>query len=262
MNHFSPAQEQQFRLITIPISHFCEKARWALTKLQVPYVEEPHMPPFHLMATNRVGGKTTPVLVTKEEVFTDSTEILKYLDKIAPVNAKLYPTNPELRRQVEELENLFDERLGPAIRLWGYFGVMNDQKLMRRNWCHNVPFVEQALFPVVFPFMQKLARQKFNINPESAAQAYEQIQSIFEKVSELLADGRNYLVGDQFSAADLTFAALAAGTVSPPEHPMKKPVETLPTKMVSDIKQFQATPAGAYVLRLYRELRTENYSGS
>ncbi len=109
--------------------------------------------------------------------------------------------------------------------------------------------------------MQKLAAQKLNINPESAAQAYEQIQSIFEKVSELLADGRNYLVGDKFSAADLTFAALAAATVSPPEHPMKKPVslEALPTKMASEIKQFQETPAGAYVLRLYRELRRENY---
>ena len=80
MNHFSPSQEQQFRLITISISHFCEKARWALTKLQVPYVEEAHIPPFHLLATSRVGGKTTPVLVTKKEVFTNSTEIWKYLD--------------------------------------------------------------------------------------------------------------------------------------------------------------------------------------
>jgi glutathione S-transferase len=40
-------QQKQLRLITIPVSHYCEKARWALTKLKLPYVEEAHMPPFH-----------------------------------------------------------------------------------------------------------------------------------------------------------------------------------------------------------------------
>jgi len=38
-------------------------------------MEERHMPPFHRFATGRVGGKSTPVLVT-EVTFTDSTDIL------------------------------------------------------------------------------------------------------------------------------------------------------------------------------------------
>lgn len=251
-----PTQEKPLRLITIPISHYCEKARWALTKLKLPYVEEAHMPPFHRFATSRVGGKLTPVLVTKDGVFTDSTDILQYLDKIAPDNAKIYPTNPQMRRQVEELEDLFDEQLGPATRRWGYFHVMNDSKFMQSRWTQGVPFFEQVFFPVVFPFMRSVVRQTFNITPETAAQAYEQIKSIFEKVNVLLADGRTYLVGDSFSAADITFAALAAPTISPPEHPMKSvPLQELPPKMASEIREFQETPAGAYVLRLYRNRR-------
>ena len=246
--------KKPFRLITIPVSHYCEKARWALTRLRIPYTEEPHMPPFHLLATGRVSGKSTPVLIADLKSFTDSTDILKYLDELAPTNAKLYPTAPELRREVEELENLFDEQLGPATRCWAYLHVMNNYKFMQSNWCNGVPLVERALFPIVFPKVRSIVRRNLNITPESGAQAYQQIKSIFERVNELLADGRTYLVGNRFSAADLTFASLAAPAVSPPEHPMRRAnLSELPSEMTSKIKQFQETPAGAYVLRLYRE---------
>ncbi|BAY46912.1 hypothetical protein SAMD00079811_45280 [Scytonema sp. HK-05] len=253
MIHSFNSQEKPLRLITIPISHYCEKARWALTKVKLPYVEEPHMPPFHRLATGRVGGKLTPVLISETSAFTDSTDILRYLNEIAPDNAKLYPINPELRQQVEKLEDLFDDQLGSATRHWGYFYVIDDYKFMQRRWCQSVPFIEGALFPVVFPWMRSVVRRGFNITPESAAQAYEQIKSIFDQVSELLSDGRTYLVGDSFSAADITFAALAAPAVLPPEHPMKPvSLQELPPKMASEISAFRETPAGAYVLRLYR----------
>jgi glutathione S-transferase len=250
-------RKKPLRLITIPISHYCEKARWALTRLQIPFVEERHMPPFHLLATSRVGGKLTPVLITENNAFTDSTDILRYIDGIAPANAKLYPTEPNLRSQVEELEDLFNEKLGSAVRRWGYFCVMDDRKLMQKNWCDGVPFIEQALFPVVFPFMQKLLQQRFNLTPESATQAKEEINRIFEKVSELLADGRTYLVGDSLSAADITFAALAAPAVAPPEHPMKRgtDLQALSPKAVSDINAFRETRAGEFALSLYRNQR-------
>ena len=45
----------------------------------------------------------------------------------------------------------------------------------------------------------------------------------FDFVAELLADGRAYLCGDRFSAADLTFAALAAPMVVPPEYTVPLP---------------------------------------
>ena len=54
------------RLITIPISHFCEKARWALDRTGVPYREERHVQLVHRLYVRRAGGGTTaPVLVTR-----------------------------------------------------------------------------------------------------------------------------------------------------------------------------------------------------
>jgi glutathione S-transferase len=79
------------RLITIPVSHYCEKIRWALIRSQIPFVEDRHMPPFHQFSTNRVGGKSVPVLVTDTQVLTDSADILKYIDEISSPALKLYP---------------------------------------------------------------------------------------------------------------------------------------------------------------------------
>ena len=38
------------RLVTIGISHFCEKARWGLEWTGVRYVEEAHAPGMHFLA--------------------------------------------------------------------------------------------------------------------------------------------------------------------------------------------------------------------
>jgi glutathione S-transferase len=255
MNH-SSTQKKPFRLITIPASHYCEKARWALTKLKINFVEEAHTPPFHQFVTSRVGGKSTPVLVTENGPFTDSTDILQYLDSIVPENTKLYPTNPELRKQVEELEELFDSQLGPATRRWGYSYASNDYKTMQRIWTKGIPFIERALFPIVFAQMRSAVPRIFDITPENVALDKQTINNIFQKVSTLLADGRPYLMGDNFSAADLTFAALAAPTIQPPEHPIKpRFLEELSPQLASEINEFRSTPTGNFVLRLYRDER-------
>ncbi|MEO0685263.1 MAG: glutathione S-transferase N-terminal domain-containing protein, partial [Cyanobacteria bacterium J06649_11] len=64
------------------ISHYCEKARWAMDYLEIDYLEEDHAPPFHKQYTSQHGGSSVPVLVTEKEAFTDSKDILHYLDRI------------------------------------------------------------------------------------------------------------------------------------------------------------------------------------
>jgi len=48
------------------------------------------------------------------------------------------------------------------------------------------------------------------INEEGRAVAMRRIKEVFAEVEALLSDGRKYLTGASFTAADLTFAALAA----------------------------------------------------
>ncbi len=268
---------QSNRLITIPVSHYCEKTRWALKRLQIPFIEERHMPPFHRFATrskdstvtpqiseqmsllNRlilktVGGQSVPVFVTATNIFRSSDEILRYVDSIAPDSLKLYPANPEQCRSVDELVELFDTVLAPAVRLWVYSYIMPQPNLVKPLWCEGVPWIEQLLFPVMFPWMRTNVTQLYGIDDTSIDRSYKIICDVFDRVSELLADGRTYLVGNRFSAADLGFATLAAVLVSPPTYGVKLPkLDQLPTQMATDMQAFQMSLAGKFALRLYQK---------
>lgn len=256
MNHSTVANAEAVRLITIPISHYCEKVRWALDLRKIPYIEESHVPAFHRLATRKHGGSSVPILVVKSENFTDSTDILHYLDLLSPESHGLYPKEPELRREVEELEELFDVRLGADIRTWAYFYRLGDRKTMRRAWCIGTPLFERIGFEIAFPLISSKVRQLYTITADSATTALQGIQEIFEIVNQRLAGGKTYLVGDTISAADITFAALAAPILLPPEHPvMVSKIAELPIAMAVVIKELQSTAAGVYALRLYREQR-------
>lgn len=96
--------------------------------------------------------------------------------------------------------------------------------------------------------------ERIDITETSAIESYREIGWVFDRVSQILADGRKYLLGDRFSAIDLTFAALAAPMIQPPEHHISPtPIAELPTQMQTDIRTCQATSAGEFGLRLYRE---------
>ncbi|MEO1185792.1 MAG: glutathione S-transferase domain-containing protein, partial [Cyanobacteria bacterium J06636_27] len=119
-------------------------------------------------------------------------------------------------------------------------------------------YLEKLLFPIVYPKMRSIVKKKYIVDEESVAQAYEQIKSVFAKVSDLLADGREYLIGDKISAADITFAALTAPILQPPQHPIKSSESRkLPKKMLSGIKEFRGTIAGQFALDLYENWRYE-----
>ncbi len=245
------------RLITISISHFCEKARWALDRLAIPYIEERHVPLIHRLATSRSGGgKTVPVLVTEAGAFGDSTDIINYIDPLAPATKKLYPADAQLRGEVEKLEDLFDTQLGPSTRVWFYFYMLDNRELMLKLFGAGVEPVEQELFAIVFPSIQEAMRRGMNITAEFATAAQDTIKRSFETVSGMLADGRTYLVGDSFSAADLTFACLAAPVVWPSEYGAWLPeLSEIPGEMQAVIEELRETPAGKYALRLFREER-------
>ena len=252
------SKEKSTRLITFAVSHYCEKARWALERLNIPFIEEPHVPGFHWLFTLPNGGKSVPLLLTEAGTFTDSTDILHYLDTIAPTSHRLYPADIELRREVETLEDLFDTVLGVSVRCWAYFYLLNSYKLMQKLWCEGVPRLESILFPIVFPPVRSFVRKDmYNITAQSAASSLNEIRRLFEKVNKLLElDGRSYLVGNCFSAADLTFACLVAPILLPPEYGGKTlDLHEFPDEMAVVHQELRETLAGAFVLRLFREKR-------
>ena len=249
-----PTTDHPWQLITLPVSHYCEKARWALDRLQIPYIEQPHLLPFHRSATEAVGGTSVPVLVTDSGSMTDSTEILQYLDTVAPTSEQLYPADPDLCQQVEQLEEVFNLELGPATRRWVYFHIIDNDEILKRQWCRGISQREQAVFSKTLPRLRTMVREALDISVASAASALESIHRIFASVEERLVDGRPYLVGDRLTAADLTFAALAAPILLPPEHPMTLAgFQMVASAMTKEIVVCRRSAAGKFGLRLYRD---------
>lgn len=242
------------QLITIKASHYCEKARWGLERAGLSYEEEAHPPLFHVFRVRRYGGRTVPVLLDGPAACIDSTDILVHADGGRGV---LYPEDLELRRDVDALEELFDETLGPHIRRMVYGGIFDDRKLVVRVCVEAAPARERRLFALAFRPIRFLMRKALNIHPRSVERSAAKVEEVLSRVDELLADGRRYLVGERFTAADLAFAALVAPAVCPEGYGATLPtLEELPGAMAKLVSETRARPAGEFALRLYREERS------
>ena len=243
-------------LITITFSHYCEKARWALERAKIPYAESGHLPVFHAFAVKRAGGKrATPILVTDKGLIEDSTNILHWADRAAP-EAHLYGRTDAERKEIETLEEYFDVHLGPHTRRWMYFHILPRRDLALTLVNHGEPALERAAFPVFFPLARAIMRRAMRINAPGYERSAAKIEEVFSAVDKKLADGRSFLVGDTLTAADITFATLAAVIVLPPEYSVKLPdLSEFPAEMAQQIRTWQERPAGAFALRLFRDHR-------
>ncbi len=240
------------KLITMVPSHYCEKVRWAMEYLELDYVDDAHPPLFHLFSTTINGGKSVPVLVTEKGKYTDSTDILKYLNSLAPDNKKLYPTDENLKKEVEELEDFFDTKLGPHSRRWAYYYLLEKPELLFRWFCQGKNMFEETGFKIFFPIIKQLMKKGMNINQDSAERSKNKINEVFKTVDEKLSDGRKYLTGNFISAADITFSALAAPLVMPSVYAgVKADVSEVPEQMAREVEEFRKTKAGTFALELF-----------
>jgi len=252
-----PPYRRSVRLITVPFSHYCEKARWALDRARLPYVEAPHLPLLHWAATfGAGGGRTVPVLTTEDEVVADSTDIIRWADRRAAAADRLVPDDARTRGACDALEDELDETFGPAVRRIGYSYAFAHDPLMRALLTRTgAPRWQLATSRFTYPLARAYMTRALAINEHTVAASYDVVRRTFDRVADMLRDGRRYLLGDRMSAADLTFAALAAPMVGPAEHPFPVPAEHAPEAVQAGWREFRAHRAGAFVLRLYADHR-------
>lgn len=247
---------RRMRLITIPMSHYCEKARWGLAHAGVDYAEDAHLQVLHYRAVRRFSARgMVPVLVTGDGAVTDSTAILRFLDARLPESRRLYPGNQ--RAEIEALEERFDECLGVETRRWVYFHWMSaPTREVLRIAGQGTPRWQRALAPALLPLLRRYLNRHLAISRGNVDRGMQIVDGIFDEVGARLADGRRFLCGDRFTAADLSFACMAAPVLMPPEYGIRLPaLDESPAAARPDILRFRAHPAGQFALRLFRENR-------
>jgi glutathione S-transferase len=243
------------RLITIPFSHYCEKARWAADYVGFAYEEDGYIPGQHILPMRLAGGKTVPVLVTDGGTYADSTDILAFLDTVAPADRKLYPADAAARAEVMAFEKTCSEDLGVATRLNAYFHGLGDVPALIRRVGPSLTGGQRIAMRMVMPLVGKLIRKKYRVSEKNAAAAREIAARVFADADARLSR-MPYLSGERFGAADITFASLAAPALSPPGHPsFDADVTALSPEVRALVEKYRATTSGAHVLKLYREHR-------
>ena len=252
------------RLITIPLSHYCERARWALDYVGLSYIEHQHLQLFHSIHTRKNGGgQTVPVLVTKEgQVLSDSATIVEYADCHAHNAKHLYPKQRLLCEETKRLERLFAGEFGVETRRayyyyffrWGRPGLIFN--------AGNAPHFERWMLNVGFPIAAKYAKQHFAINKRTLRNALLVVERTFDSVAKRLSDGP-FLIGNSFTAADMTFACMAAPVIAPPHYGVRLPtLDDVTKEMRALFVRFRNHPAGQFALRMFKEHRLQSKSVS
>ena len=250
------------RLLTIPISHFCEKARWALDRAGIAYEEERHVQGVHQLVAWRAGrGTTMPVLVAGDRVLTQSEQILRYADEHLPPGRRLFPPDPSERREVEALSRELDEGLGPDARRLIYVVMFGAKDQMLRYNNQGVPRWEATALRALWPLATRYVARHLGITDRTREEDERRVRGTFDAIADRLSDGRRHLCGDRFTAADLTFACLSSAVVAPPQYgvPLPQPDE-LPQEIGDLLRAFREHPAGAYALELFRTERAASAS--
>src|SRR3954452_9210651 len=79
----------------LKVSHYNEKARWALDYKRIPHLRRAAIPGRHAKIARELwGGETLPVLDLGDDVVGDSTRIIEVLERRWP-ERPLYPDKPE-----------------------------------------------------------------------------------------------------------------------------------------------------------------------
>lgn len=216
----------------LDISHYSEKARWALDHKRVPHRRRSPLPGTHIpIAFALTGGAayTLPLLRLEGRTIADSTAILAAIEERYP-DPPLYPTDPEQRRRALALEDFFDEELGPHTRLLPFYELIEEPEMFAEVASVAVPGPLGKAKSLVGAYARAYASLRFGANSEAAAEvAREKIVAALDRLdAELAANGGEYLVGESFGLADLTAASLFYPLVAPAEGPLPPDSPTPP----------------------------------
>jgi glutathione S-transferase len=206
----------------LKVSNYNEKARWALDYKSVLHERRAVIPGRHRVIAKRLtGGRTFPILVLDGRAVGDSSEIIATLERLRP-EPPLYPADPRARRRALELEEHFDEELGPYARTLAIHHMLGDGRLFLGAFAADLPPARRIFARATFPLLRRRVRASMGIDEHSVDLAFDKVRAAGERFQKELSPS-GYLVGDGFSVADLTLAALVAPLVAPPQFPYPQP---------------------------------------
>ena len=231
------------------ISHYCEKARWALDHFGIAHRVQHVMVGQHRRIAKKLGAArgSVPFLQSKDEVISGSSEIIDWAEAHRAANTpSLAGSDPE---QVRVIEKRLDDIAGVHVRRFFYSDALtSDPKSVRPIFSNGLSFWQRIAVIMAWPKIVAIMQQGMDLGPAQGLQSRAILDGELSWLDGLLADGRPFLTGSQFSRADLTAAALLSPLVGPKEHPVYGAV-IFPATVAATMEAWAERPS----LRLVRE---------
>jgi glutathione S-transferase len=206
----------------LQVSHYAEKARWALDVKGVEYHQRDAFPGLHpltALAVTRGRARTIPVLEIDGERVAESSAIIARLEEEFP-DPPLYPEDPDERRRALQIERFFDEEVGHTLRRVLFTEIVRDPDALREVASAS-PLVWKPAASAASLAARASVRLLYGISGgRDTSDDREGVVRALDRIESELGDG-DHLVGDRFTVADLTAAALLYPLVLPEEGPWR-----------------------------------------
>jgi len=240
-------------LYQFPISHYCEKARWALDHKGIQYQVKNLLPGPHIKQVKKIASATElPVLKIQGDVIQGSDKIIDYLDIHFP-ESLLTPENSAEKREIEEWEAYADKNLGVAIRSIIYDAIIREPGTIIPMWTKSGPWYGPLFYKFFFSQVQRAVIKGMNVNEKTTRRAKSTIEKSFVDLNKEVSE-KTFLVGDRLSRADLAVSALLSPLVLPKNSYLEKYLP-YPDKILSYREQFIDQPLFRWVEKKYEQYR-------
>ncbi|WP_282608681.1 glutathione S-transferase [Pelagibius sp. Alg239-R121] len=244
------------KLISFAISHYCEKARWALDWYGIEYTEEFWPIGLHMRMTRELGvpKSCVPILMLDGEILQGSREILDWA-YVNRTDSEKSLEDSKHGEEIREIEARADDVVGVEVRRLLYAQTLTQHpdivlELLYGNLDSKVRSVGHNLWPKIQPAMI----QTLDAAPDAVADSRAKLDVELDWLDEKLAEGKHHLVGDRLTRADLAAASLLAPFAQLSRERMYRRVE-VPPEIEEEFERLKDRPSMKWVADTYRDFR-------
>jgi len=237
-------------LYVFNISHYCEKARWALDHFGIAHQVQHVMVGTHRRIARKLGAArgSVPFLQAGTSVVAGSSAIIDWGEAQRGAHAPtLAGDNPE---QARAIEKRLDDIAGVHVRRFFYSDALfTDPGSVRPMFSNGLPLWQRLAVTMGWSRIVPVMIKGMDLGPAQGLESRAIVERELDWLDGLLADGRPYLGGSRFSRADITAASLLSPLVAPRQHPTYG-AAVFPPTVAATMQEWAERP----VLRKVREL--------
>ena len=248
------------KLYIFSISHYCEKARWALDYLDIDYQLVVLAPGLHAAKAKKLGAASSslPILDTGTTVIQGSSNIIDWAEGVTQSGRSLMPEADQhgSSEKCMELEKRIDDIIGVNVRRMFYSEALVEfPETVKPVFTKGLPLAQSLMVRASWPKVREAMIKRMDLGFEQGEESRAIVDAELSCLDEILQDGRPFLVADRLTRADITTGSLLALLAGATQHPFYELI-VLPPRARTVADQWHQRPSMQFVRRLYQQFRS------